>query len=146
MNLPVSHAHRQTERDSGRCFTFLCAAAAVIALAALGAQLFADDFLRGLDAYYYAVQADSLVRTGRLRIPDSGLVHYAIAALHFCGLSAENAVRAWTVCSLGLFYGVLLLALRACRSRGLALGLFAWAVASPTIGFIALNAITVHLC
>ena len=117
----------------------LCAAAAAVTLVGLGARLFADDFLRGLDAYYYAVQADSLVRTGQLRIPDSGLVHYPIAALHFCGLSAESSVRAWTVCSLGLFYGVLLFTLRTCRSRGLALALFAWAVASPTIGFIAIE-------
>ncbi len=123
----------------GGRFALPCAAAAAIAVVELLVTLLGRDFLPGFDAYYYAVQADFLAHTGRLRIPDSGLVHYAIAALTFCGLSAENAVRAWTACSLALFYATLLLLLRRCRSRSLAVCLFAWALASPTILFLAVE-------
>jgi len=62
-----------------------------------------DSYLRGADAYYYAVQAKYYATTGHVRIPDSSPVHRLTGALQKAGLSTEQAIRFWIVVSLFLF-------------------------------------------
>lgn len=49
--------------------------------------------LPGTDAYYYALQAQSLLETGHLKVPDNGVFYYAIAAIAYFGLPLETAFR-----------------------------------------------------
>ena len=126
------------QAGAGRVHLALCIAAALAASAMLYAQLTADTWLRGFDAYYYAVQADWLVRTGALRIPDSSPVHYFVAALQLAGLGTENALRLWVSASLALFCLTLLVPLRKCSPRLLVL-VFVWALLSPTLLFTAVE-------
>jgi hypothetical protein len=77
------------------CLIFSCAS--------LFKTLSQDRFLRGADAYYYAVQAKYVATTGKVRIPDSSPVHRLTGAFQRTGLSNEQAVRFWIVSSLFLF-------------------------------------------
>ncbi|MCP4163904.1 MAG: hypothetical protein GY760_27905 [Deltaproteobacteria bacterium] len=50
-------------------------------------------FLKGTDAYYYALQADHWARTGDVKIPDSSLVHRQTGLLQRTGLITENSLK-----------------------------------------------------
>jgi hypothetical protein len=116
--------------------------------------LMQDEFLRGLDAYYYALQADFWVKTGRVRIPDSSIVHRLIGTLQWFGLRTEAAIRLWTSIALSLVVLTLAVAAPArtfsLRGEGipsllrLPLNwrthcLLAWGVASPSLLFLGLE-------
>lgn len=122
-------------------WVIVCALAALSLISAVifWHSLAASTFLRGYDAYYYAVQADFWFRTGRLRIPDSSVVLYAIGALQYFGISGEMAVRVWAAISLLLFSLTFILLVARCRSLVIAIALFAWALVSPSIAFIAVE-------
>ena len=102
-------------------------------------QLAGDTFLRGFDAYYYAVQADWLFRTGHVRVPDSSLIHYLTAGLMHLGLSAEQALKLWACASLFLFCSALAFFPRARAARSIGFVLLCWAAASPALLFTALE-------
>jgi hypothetical protein len=117
-----------------------------LALGALGLvsvclflQLKHDLFLRGTDAYYYALQSDFWFRTGKVKIPDSSFIHRLLGLLQYTGLGAENALRLWTTFSVFLF--ALLAARTAERTRSGAVyaAALAWAILSPTALFCAIE-------
>lgn len=115
--------------------------AALAAGATLLFQLWGEPFLRGVDAYYYAVQASSLLETGALRIPDSSPVHYLIAGLAGFGFAVEDAVRLWVALSLLLFclaFYMVFLREKPRNSVFAALCL-AWPLLSPSLLYCALE-------
>ncbi|MFA6903450.1 MAG: hypothetical protein WC236_10235 [Gallionellaceae bacterium] len=101
-------------------------------------QFSQDEFLRGPDGYYYALQADYWAMTGDVKIPDNSIVHRINGVLTRAGMSVETAIRFWICLSLiilGLLSGLLL-------KRGnifLLAGLTAWFLLSPTLLFIAIE-------
>ena len=112
---------------------------AVISSVLLLSQFLAEDYLRGVDAYYYAVQADSWFSTGHLRIPDKSVIHYLIGMLQYLGLEAENAFRLWLALSLLLFDFAFLALLRPWQSGQKGFFIFLWALLSPSLVFCALE-------
>jgi len=101
-------------------------------------QFSQDEFLRGPDAYYYALQADYWATTGNVKIPDSSIVHRINGVLTRTGMGAETAVRTWTCFSL-LILG-LLSGLTIRRSNTLLLaGLAGWLLLSPSLLFTAIE-------
>jgi len=50
-------------------------------------------YLPGTDAYYYALQAQSILQTGYLKVPGNGALYYAIAFVAWAGASMETAFR-----------------------------------------------------
>lgn len=82
------------------------------ACAALSWHLGREPYLRGADAYYYALQGEYWAKTGTVKIPDASPVHRIIGALQKAGLTGEASVRAWEVFSLLLlgFAGLTLVA------------------------------------
>src|SRR5262245_57495992 len=70
-------------------------------------------YLPGTDAYYYALQSQSLLDTGHLKVPDGDTVPYLVAALARLGLSIEASFKTVLVAIYGLYgIGFLLLASR----------------------------------
>lgn len=112
---------------------------AVVSSILLFSQLLAEDYLRGVDAYYYAVQADSWFSTGQLRIPDNSVIHYLIGILQYLGLEAENAFRLWLAFSLLLFHASFLVLLRPWQNSRVSFFIFLWALLSPSLIFCALE-------
>jgi hypothetical protein len=55
--------------------------------------LWSFDYLPGTDAYYYALQAQSLLENGKLKVPDHGAIHHAVAAIASFGMPVEIALR-----------------------------------------------------
>lgn len=70
-------------------------AAALFLLAVLGGWLYLARFayLPGTDAYFYALQAQTLLETGRLKVPDRSVVHYLVAALAWAGMPIKQALH-----------------------------------------------------
>lgn len=101
-------------------------------------QFSQDEFLRGPDAYYYALQADYWASTGNVKIPDNSIVHRINGILILTGMEVETAIRLWNCLSLitlGLLSGLLI-------KRGntlLVAGLTIWLLLSPTLLFIAIE-------
>jgi hypothetical protein len=101
-------------------------------------QFSQDEFLRGPDGYYYALQADYWATTGDVKIPDNSIVHRINGVLTRIGIGVETAIRLWTCLSLiilGLLSGLLV-------KRGnsfLLAGLIVWLLLSPTLLFIAIE-------
>jgi hypothetical protein len=115
----------------------------VIVPAALGAALLAFfvhelwgfAYLPGTDAYYYALQAQSLLDTGHLKVADHGAVHYLVASLAWLGLPLEAAFRAILTAIFALFQlGMLLLVLRVTEQAQPVAALL-WVLSSPLIAF-----------
>lgn len=101
-------------------------------------QFSQDQFLRGPDAYYYALQADYWATTGSVKIPDNSVVHRIIGVLIRTGVGAEAAVRIWICLSL-LILG-LLSSLMLRRGRHLiSASLAGWLLLSPSLLFIAIE-------
>jgi hypothetical protein len=112
-------------------------------LAALGAALVAFfvhelrgfAYLPGADAYYYALEAQSLLDTGHLKVADHGAVHYLVASLAWLGLPLEAAFRAILTTIFALYQlGMLLLVLRL-TEQAQPVGTLLWALSSPLIAF-----------
>jgi hypothetical protein len=117
----------------------------LVALAGAAFSLYSvlsqDRFLRGADAYYYAVQSKYEATTGKVRIPDSSFIHRLTGSLQKTGLSTEQSIRLWRVAS--LFFSalsLLILAVLSRRSTGMIpfIVLFWW-VLSPSILFTAIE-------
>lgn len=113
------------------------------ALLAPAHALWQEPHLKGTDAYYYAVQADSWHATGKVRIPDGSVLHPLAGTLMRAGLGAEKAVTAVTVTALLLFCTAFY-ALCASRRCGLrapfpARLLLLWPLASPSLLFCAVE-------
>ena len=51
-------------------------------------------YLPGTDAYYYALQTQSLLDTGHLKVPDTPVLYYTMAILCRSGLSIEASFKA----------------------------------------------------
>lgn len=102
--------------------------------------LWYEPCLRGTDAYYYALQADSWHQTGQVRIPDSSPLHPLTGLLMRTGIDAGQAVKIWLGLSLVLFcaafYG---LCLRRSLRPTMFLGAFLWPLLSPSLLFCAIE-------
>jgi hypothetical protein len=70
--------------------------AALLALQAAYFVYFLHQFryLPGTDAYYYALQTQSLLDTGHLKVPDTPVLYYTMAILCRAGLSIEASFKA----------------------------------------------------
>ena len=101
--------------------------------------LWSFHYLPGADAYYYALQAQSLLDHGQLKVPDHDAVHYITAALARGALSMENAFRA-AITVIFTFYqlGMLLLVLRS-RTKSQVMAALVWAFSSPMVAFHAIE-------
>ncbi len=117
-----------------------------LALGALGLvsvclfiQLRHDLFLRGTDAYYYALQSDFWFRTGKVKIPDSSFIHRLLGILQYTGLGAENALRLWTAFSVFLLALLVARAAEKMRQGVVYAAVVAWAILSPTALFCAIE-------
>jgi hypothetical protein len=92
-------------------------------------------YLPGADAYYYALQARSLLDTGHLKVPDGDLVHYLVAAAADCGLSIELAFKiVLTAIYAAYSLGLLLLLLRL-KEKVQPLAALLWVLSCGVIAF-----------
>jgi hypothetical protein len=101
-------------------------------------QLSQDAFLRGPDAYYYALQADYWATTGNVKIPDNSLVHRINGLLTRTGMGAETAIRLWACLSL-LMLGLLSSLLLQRGKTLLLVNVTGWLLLSPSLLFIAIE-------
>lgn len=109
--------------------------------AAIFIRLQEDPYLRGTDAYYYALQADYWARTGEVKIPDSSPVYRIAGGFKRAGLSMETAQRLWIALSLAvvsLGAGLLLLAGHRPGNSPRVI-LYLWLLASPSTLFTAIE-------
>lgn len=101
-------------------------------------QLSKDDFLRGPDAYYYALQADYWATTGEVKIPDSSFVHRVNGQLQRFGLQTESAVRIWVVLSLFLLCSITVYLFRTINLLITSV-IVGWLLLSPSLLFVAIE-------
>jgi hypothetical protein len=92
-------------------------------------------YLPGTDAYYYALQAQSLLDTGHLKVPDRGAIHYAVAALAGRGLSIEAAFRLMLIAIFALYQMGMALVFIRLKPPALPMVALLWTLASPVIAF-----------
>jgi hypothetical protein len=93
------------------------------------------DYLPGTDAYYYAVQTQSLLDVGHLKVPDGGVLNYFIAALCRCGLSIAMAFKVALTAIYGLYnLGILLLVLRF-KDGSRSVALLLWVFSNSVVAF-----------
>ncbi|UQZ87723.1 hypothetical protein C4J81_00205 [Deltaproteobacteria bacterium Smac51] len=109
------------------------------ALVAPLVQLWSQSYLSGTDAYYYALQADSVFIAGRPRIPDSSPLHYLTAAVMRAGLDAEQAVKIWMVTSLAIFSAAFGFLCSHKQAWPRTLPLILWPLLSPSVIFSAIE-------
>jgi len=115
----------------------------VVALAVLAATfvalfihfISAFAYLPGTDAYFYALQAQSVLDFGHLKVPDHGAVPYLIAGLARLGLTVEAAFRL-VISAVFMLYqlGMLFLVLRL-KEWAQLLAAVLWALSCPLIAF-----------
>lgn len=103
-------------------------------------------FLRGADAYYYALQSRALRELGKLLIPDASPLLRLMALTSRTGLGDEQTVNLWVVLiqllgALNLFLAGRWLAgpHKERKRTGLSLYLYLWALLSPTFLFTCLE-------
>jgi hypothetical protein len=96
-------------------------------------------YLPGTDAYYYAVQAQSLLDTGRLKVADHGALHYAVAALVRVGLPIEGAFRIILIAIFTLYQAGMLLLVQRLKARVQFVAALLWALSSPLLAFHAIE-------
>lgn len=101
-------------------------------------QLSKDDFLRGPDAYYYALQADYWATTGEVKIPDSSFLHRVNGQLQRFGMKTESAIRTWVVLSLFLLCSVTVYLFRT-MSLLVTSVVVGWLLLSPSLLFVAIE-------
>ena len=95
-------------------------------------------YLQGADAYYYALQIRSLLKTGALEIPDASPIYGLMALGVRLGLGIERSIILWTLLIQLLAAVNLLFAVRVIHGRDRWIGgwlLAAWAILSPTLSF-----------
>jgi len=92
-------------------------------------------YLPGTDAYYYALQTQSILDSGHPKVADHGLAYYLIAAASRLGFSIETAFRI----SLTLVFTVyqVAMAMLVSRVKGIAqsLAVLVWAFSAPVLAF-----------
>jgi hypothetical protein len=111
-----------------------------VALVSLAFAVFNGVYLKGTDAYYYALQCDWLVRTGALRIPDPSVVFYGMAVFREFGMTAESAVRLWVFLSIGLAWGTGCFFLKRFNLHpAWFMAFIAWILFSPSLLFTSLE-------
>jgi hypothetical protein len=92
-------------------------------------------YLPGTDAYYYALQAQSLSYSGHLKVPDGDAVPYLVAAISRLGISIEASFKFVLVIVYALFnLGFLLLLSRLGHSTR-PLAALLWLAASSVVSF-----------
>ncbi len=113
-------------------------AVALLCSAVVFHRLSQDKFLRGTDAYYYALQADTWTRTGDVRIPDSSPLHRLIGATQKLGVSTETSIRIWI--AIFIFIGTLgPLFLMKGKPLLLQILVVGWSLLSPSLLFNAIE-------
>ena len=117
---------------------FIVIASAVLSLL-LFLKLSHDPFLRGTDAYYYALQSDFWFRTGKVKIPDSSFIHRLLGCLQYLGIGAENALRLWTSIALFIVSSLVGLGIMSAGSPAFGTGALVWLFLSPSILFDAIE-------
>ena len=94
----------------------------------------------GLDGYFYALQAKSLVETGRLENPSSQIGYYLCGACAFLAKDAITGVKVWSaVSSAGISLAVFLLIFALTGRSFLSLLGFLLASSSPTVTSLGIN-------
>ena len=92
-------------------------------------------YLPGTDAYYYALQAQSLLATGALKVPDHDAFHYLVAGIARLGPSIESSFRIMLTVVFAFYQlGMLMFILRL-RVRTQAIASLLWVLSSPIIAF-----------
>lgn len=106
---------------------------------AFSLTLFSSAYLKGSDAYYYALQSDWLFKYGSLRIPDSSLVFWIMSNFQRAGLGPETTVKLWVCLSVGLTWGMGWLYLKQITDKILVLTLGFWLIFSPSLLFLSIE-------
>jgi hypothetical protein len=125
------------EPSSSGTTKIVIAAGAVVIVQAACFVYFLNRFsyLPGADAYYYAVQTQSLVDFGHLKVADGGVLHYFLAALCRCGMPIAMAFKAALAAIFCVYnLGVLLVVLRLRQNARLA-ALVLWLIGGPAVAF-----------
>src|SRR5579885_279990 len=108
-----------------------------VASYALFLKLEQDVFLKGTDAYYYALQVDWWAFTGHVRIADSSWLFPLLGLLQRAGLTTEAVLRGFLCTGLFLAATFLFFSSRAPLLRRTTASL--WIVLSPTLLFTAIE-------
>jgi hypothetical protein len=119
----------------------------VVALAALAATfvaffihfISAFDYLPGTDAYFYALQAQSVLDFGHLKVPDHGAVPYLIAGVARLGMTVETAFRMVLSAVFALYQLGMLLLVGRLRERAQPIAGLLWALSCPLVAFHAIE-------
>lgn len=92
-------------------------------------------YVPGADAYYYALQAQSLLDSGHLKVPDGDVVHYLVAAVARCRFPVEPAFKiVLTLIFAAYGVGFLLLLVRL-KEKVQPLVALLWTLSSTVISF-----------
>ncbi len=92
-------------------------------------------YLPGTDAYYYALQAQSLSDSGHLKVPDSDAVPYLVEAISRQRISIEASFKLVLVAIYALFNLGFLLLLFRLRHNTQLLAALLWLAASSVVSF-----------
>lgn len=93
------------------------------------------NYLPGTDAYYYALQIQSLLDFGRLKVADGGTFYYVVAAISRPGLSIEMSFKLVLSALYGFYnLGFLLLATHL-KEKTRPLAFLLWVVSCPVVAF-----------
>jgi hypothetical protein len=92
-------------------------------------------YLPGTDAYFYALQAQSLVDSGHLKVSDGDAVPYLIAAVSRLGISLELSFKSVIVAIYAIYAIGFLLLLDRLKDKTRTLATLLWLVGSSVIAF-----------
>lgn len=111
----------------------------VLQVACFARYLMHFRYLPGTDAYYYALQAQSLLDYGHLKVPDLGVLHYVVAVICRSGASIETSFRIvlsgiYALYNLGLMFLIVRL-----KEKTQALAILLWVLGSSVVGFHAIE-------
>lgn len=111
----------------------------VLSILILTWQLLGEQYLRGPDAYYYALQADYWASTGNVKIPDSSFVHRAVGLLQLSGLDTESAIKVWMAIVLLIVSGLVLFLNTSPLGSLYTVVVGCWLLISPSLLFVAIE-------
>lgn len=120
-------------------FSLIILVGVILSGTGLFLALIASPFLRGYDAYYYALQAKFFSVSGAVKIPDGSPIHRIVGLFNRAGLSIEDSYNLWLVISISI--GVLLFwfILRKRASYLQLLALMAAVILSPSLLFLTIQ-------
>ncbi|MDH5178825.1 MAG: hypothetical protein OEZ39_08750 [Gammaproteobacteria bacterium] len=118
--------------------TQACLIASLLFSLTLFLQLNKGEFLKGPDAYYYALQADYWATTGEVKIPDSSIIHRLVGSLQKTGLRTGTALHVWITFAQAM---LALLTLLFAKQRGVLpmTVVTVWLLLSPSVLFVAIE-------